>query len=223
MLLTAERALALRCLACGRLLAHPFSLFSLSKQTTPALTFDCSCGRRTGSLLRRGRMIEIDYACIVCESYHSITLPIKPILRNGVTDLHCVATGVLLGCIGEEKEAVRSCARGSLEELALDPERERYFVNPEVMRSVLGALQAAAEVDRLGCACGQRQIEIEIYPEKVELICTFCQSAAVLYAEDETDLEVATQLQGLTLPASRFAPPKIDRMQGQSDSHHRKG
>src|SRR5690606_35642635 len=161
MLLTAERALALRCLACGRLLAHPFSLFSLSKQTTPALTFDCSCGRRKGSLFRRGRMIEIDDACIVCESYRSITLPIKPILRNGVTDLHCVATGVLLGCIGEEKEAVRSCARGSLQELWLDPERERYFVNPEVMRSVLGALQASAEVDRLGCACGQRQIEIE--------------------------------------------------------------
>ena len=103
---------------------------------------------------------------------------------------------------------MRSCARGSLGELALDPEREGYFVNPRGDESVLGAVQAAAEVDRLGCACGQRRIEIEIYPEKVELICTSCRSAAVLYAEDEADFEVATRFQSLTLPASDLGPSR---------------
>lgn len=200
MLRETERALAFRCLACGRLHAHRFSLFALSQQSLLAL--DCSCGCRKSSLWRRGRMMRIECACIVCDTFHTIVLPINQIARGDVVALVCPRTGVAIGSVGDEASAMSAAAHDALDGMVLDPQYREFFRSPRVMHALLQGLQGAMELDRLACACGGDSIAVDVYPEKVELVCASCGSVVIIYAEDEGDLSTAIGFQSITLPAA---------------------
>lgn len=200
MLRKTERTLAFRCLACGRLHAHRFSLFELSQRSP--LAFDCSCGCRKASLLRRGRTMMIDCACVVCDVFHKIILPVNRVAREEVVDLACPSTGVVLGSVGDDASVMKAASQDALDAMVLDPEYSDFFRNPRVMHALLQALQGALELDRLSCACGGGPVEVDIYPDKVELVCATCESVVVIYAEDEADLPIVTGFQSITLPAA---------------------
>lgn len=160
-------------------------------------------------------MIKIDCACVVCDAYHKISFPVREVVGAEAVDLICPQTGVAIGSCGDETSAMRAAARDTLDAMVLDPECDGYFVSPGVMHALLQAIQAAAELERLSCGCGDDAVEVDIYPEKVELICTSCDSTVVLYAEDEEDLRIATGFQSLTLPALDYHSTRA-----RPNSHH---
>jgi len=180
MLLATERALALRCLACGRLRAHDFSLFSVSGTTS--LDLECPCGSPKASITRRQGALALDCACIACGECHLISIPVKECSGLPWIDIACPRWGVLIGALGEAHRALRRVARGALEEVCWDLERSGYFSQPGAMRAALEAVQAAAELDELRCGCGCDRIEVDVYPDKLELVCMSCRAAAVIDA-----------------------------------------
>lgn len=202
MLVQTERTLALRCSACGRLAIQPFSLFAFSKGRTHSV--ECPCGFRIALLNHRSRIPRTTFTCVVCEASHPQEL--RRLWVRELISLRCQATGVDVGYIGTEERVREAIAGdGSLESLLFDPECEGYFANPKVMHEVLSAVQAMAEVGRVRCACGADRVELDIYSERIELICSACGGATSLSGATEEDLQIASNLQELVLPSRKEA------------------
>lgn len=78
------------------------------------------------------------------------------------------------------------------------------FVDIEIMREVLERLQAWANAGQLYCGCGNRQLELDLFSEKVEVVCSECGGTLVIYAEREEDLAAMEGLEEVVLKKGAF-------------------
>ncbi len=204
MLISGERALALRCAQCGRMQRHRFQLFELAGGRKE---LSCRCGATQGITTVKGGAWTIWFTCLICERQHWLRVPLAEVAKRPLWPLVCGSGGVevgLAGAVDAVADAVDHDER-CLESVVHDPDCKEYFHNPRVMEEALATLQAIAEVGRLSCECGNHAIDVDIYPDKVELMCSQCGSVVLLYAETEDDLEVIESLQGLTMPQGGFS------------------
>lgn len=109
--------------------------------------------------------------------------------------LRCVATGQELGYIGTSDALEKKVHHRNhdLQNMINDVGFDDYFTNPSVMFEVLNHLHRIAEDNKLFCLCGNNQIEIDVFPEKLELRCPVCQSLHIVYAETREDLRLVKQ------------------------------
>lgn len=66
-------------------------------------------------------------------------------------------------------------------------EPEDFFA-PEVMTRILAYLQKLASNHKIGCTCSNPAVGIDVYPDKVELVCSHCGSAILMSAVSEEDV-----------------------------------
>lgn len=190
MLVTTTVAVALRCSNCGKVQFSSLSLFSFSAHKAVRLT--CAC--RAPLLListKDGKIFYLQIDCLMCEGRHFFQYALKEIWSSQVLSLTCEETGLEVGFIGPRDQVRRSVEHQerSLREMAEDLGFADYFTNPEVMYEVLDCLHKIAEEGRLSCQCGNLQIEVEIFVERVELRCPGCGAQGVIQAGSREDLE----------------------------------
>jgi hypothetical protein len=103
-----------------------------------------------------------------------------------------------MGFVGEAADVVELVElwEGELEQEVLE-DWSGYFDHPEVMYELLERLHTLAEADELMCVCGSSRIEMEIFPDRLELSCTECGREDTLLAIDEHDLLKIQTLQVL--------------------------
>lgn len=189
MLITTECVIAMRCPTCGKLEFHTLSRFAFAGTRTNKIF--CSCGAQKliiGTKNRQQYWLQIP--CVLCETNHLVYYKVKQLWNSEVTFFYCSDTNVELGFFGPE-EKVKSVADNyehNLESLVDELGYDDYFFNPEIMFEVLNCLHDIAEEGFLYCECGSHQIEIDIFPDRIELQCKECGTASVVYAETEDDL-----------------------------------
>ncbi len=190
MLVATTTALALRCPNCGKIQYHALSLFSFSVQKT--IRFTCTCGAPLLLISTKDRRVfYFQLECLMCERRHLLQYFLKDIWSSQVLSLTCEETGLEVGFVGP-REQVKKCIANqerSLREMAEDLGFADYFTNPEIMYEILDALHKIAEEGNLTCQCGNPQIEVEIFAERVELKCPSCGALGVLDAESRADLQ----------------------------------
>jgi hypothetical protein len=123
-----------------------------------------------------------------------------------VLDLYCHDTGLELGHIGRE-EKVKMITSGRDRELELlikEFGSDDFFSSSQIMYEVLQCLHLMAEKGKLYCQCGNRQVEVKIFPDRLELQCGHCGSVNIIYAETEEDLQVIRQVEEIELVKSGF-------------------
>lgn len=200
MLFPTNTVIGVRCPDCGKIGFHGVSLFSLSPGRPLVIT--CSCGSEIMSLGTKDRRkfwIQVD--CLLCETRHVVHFTRAQIWSNEVLPIRCAETGLELGFVGA-KDKVRRATRNldkSLGEMASDLGLIDYFENPDVMYEVLDCLQRIAEEGNLFCQCGNFDIDVEIFPEKIELCCSVCSAHMFIHAQSDADIEKARQLNELRL------------------------
>ncbi len=201
-----EKVLAMRCPECGKLDYHRMRRFAIARGES--IDVKCSCGAVKfviGTVNRSDYRIKV--ACVYCEGFHHHSLPGKKIWSSaGVTDFFCPETGLDLGHVGPE-EAVRQAVKGrekELEVLVDEFGRDDYFHNSRIMYEVLRCLQHIAEKGTLYCQCGNYQIGVDIFPDRLELHCNKCDSVNIIYAETDDDLEVIQQVEEIELAKNGF-------------------
>ncbi|MZP30746.1 hypothetical protein GTO91_13590 [Heliobacterium undosum] len=208
MILSTMTVVALRCPACGRMDFHALSLFAFAGRKVHKLHCSCGAGLMTvGSKDRKRFWLQAH--CIMCETQHLHWFPREQLWSQQLTELRCAETMVEVGFIGP-REKVKTAILNqdkSLQEMAENLGLTDYFENPEVMYAVLERLHKLAEEGALSCSCGSFQINVEVYPERVELRCEACDNTYVCYAESDNDLQVMKrcaelQIQGAA-PGSR--------------------
>lgn len=218
MLVVTTTAIALRCPGCGRIKYHSLSLFSFS--ANKSIQFACDCGQTVLSISTRDRRVfSFQVECLMCEGRHFYQFFLKDIWSQRVLSLVCSETGLEVGFIGPREE-VRRCIASqerSLREMAEDLGFSDYFENPEVMYEILDCLHKIAESGGLSCQCGNFQIEVEIFAERVELRCPDCGACGVIDAESREDLDAIKDVWEIMLQ-----PGKLQLLGTGKERHHRK-
>ncbi|HHV63255.1 MAG TPA: hypothetical protein GXX51_11540 [Firmicutes bacterium] len=205
MLIKTTRTLALRCPSCGRLDYHVFSLFYFTHNRV--LKVSCPCGETKAVISTKDyRRYFFNIPCIVCETSHVITLDGLRFCQDDLTTLVCPETALELGYLGRTKK-IKSAIRSyqyDVESLINDLGFEDYFKAPEVMLETLKHLHKIASSGNLYCQCGNYNIEVDIYPEKLELHCPRCDSINIIYAETKDDLDVVRKVKSIELTKGGF-------------------
>ena len=206
LLLSTGRMLAFRCPLCGRFSSHALSLFSFMRGRP--LRINCGCGfnkMTISSAAHKNYLVRI--ACLACAGTHHIRLSRKEFWSEEIHRFRCAEIGVEIGYLGPE-QAVRKVVeddRDGLESIANDLGFDDFFNHPEVMLEVLGHLHFLAENENLSCQCGNRQIEVNVFPDKLELRCVSCESLLIVYAETKEDLAVVRRTPRIVMSKRGFA------------------
>jgi len=206
MILDTETLIAMRCPECGKLEYHTLSRFDFSGHKR--IEISCSCGYVKLFLSTKDRKnYWLQVPCVVCESKHLRSLSAKMLWSDEVNYLFCQETGLELGYIGpdDEVKALAVAQQETMEALGDDFDAEdEYFHNSEVMYEVLNCLHNIAEQGLLYCQCGNQDVEVDIFPERLELHCKDCDSVNIIYAETDDDLRVIKNVGTIELTRNGF-------------------
>lgn len=198
MLISARAAVALRCPQCGRTAVRELSLFDFSGAAT--VRVDCACGYRQATISRwRGRVLA-QIPCYLCEGMHQLRFTPAQFWAGELEPVTCQESGLHLGVLGPPEAVAQFTGPDSadLDEDALAD----YFINPEVMYEVLAAVHELDEQGRLRCQCGNTDIEYELQPDRLDLVCTQCGSSRSMTATSDEDATRARRTRRLEIEAA---------------------
>lgn len=205
MLVSTERKVALRCPLCGKLDFHLISLFDFSGYAP--VRINCKCGFQKLVINTKDyQEFFLQLPCLICEEVHSLKFKRHELLEQQLSVLRCVETGQELGYIGVEASIDRIIKQkqDDMGSIINNLGFEDYFTNPQVMIEILNQLHQIADENNLFCSCGNNQIEIDVFPEKLELHCPFCQSIHVIYAETIEDLYIVKKVKLIVMTEKGF-------------------
>jgi len=205
MLIATNATMAMRCPVCGKMEFHDFSRFSIFK--SKAAYINCSCGAAKLIINTKNHSFyRLQMPCLVCETKHFMELTGKALWSGEVITMSCSDTDLELGFIGPESKVkqIISSQEQELVALADDINSEGYFHNSDIMYEVLNCLHEIAEQGELYCQCGNLKIEVELFPDCLELHCSNCDSVNIIYAETEDDLNVIKQVDTIELARHGF-------------------
>ena len=179
MLVSSERTVALYCPACEQLQYHKFSLFEVSGSPRP---FQCACGFIQGHVLKQRQRYEVR---LLDPSGNRVRLlyPFKEFWTAPLLTFYSPDEGDVLGFFGNSSNVDEAVA--AFDSDLLQPED---FSEPEIMSAILGYLQKLAVANKISCKCKHPAVGIDVYPDKIELVCSNCGSAMLMGATSEEDL-----------------------------------
>ncbi|KXS45725.1 MAG: hypothetical protein AWU54_202 [Candidatus Frackibacter sp. T328-2] len=189
MLIDLKATLALRCPICGELERHSFTIFDFSGRQN--LEIKCKCGFNKLVIgTNNYKQYWFQFPCIICEVEHIIFYDNQELWSSQIKEIACLENEVELGYLGSEIK---------VDELIQEEEEyfefmfdevgfENYFSSPEIMLSALNLLHDIAETGGLSCQCGNNDIDIDMFPGKIELLCDQCDGLTTVSAETEEDL-----------------------------------
>jgi len=199
-LVSTTTALALRCPKCGKIKNHSLSLFYFSAKKT--LRLSCACGAPLLLISTRDRKVfYFQVECLMCEHKHLVEFFLREIWSDRVLSLMCSETDLEIGFIGP-RDQVKKCIANQErypQETVDDLGYADYFANPEIMYEILDCLHRIAGEGNLSCQCGNQQVEVEIFADRIELRCSSCGAFGVIRAETRQDVKVMKKILEIVL------------------------
>jgi len=149
----------------------------------------------------------VQIACLACAETHLVRLGRQKFWGEEVCRFRCPEIDVEVGYLGPEQAVHRLVDEGreQLRNIANDLGFDDFFNYPQVMLGVLGHLHFLAENENLGCQCGNRQIEVDVFPDKLELRCVSCHSLLIVYSESQEDLAAVRRVPRIVMSERGFA------------------
>jgi Zn finger protein HypA/HybF involved in hydrogenase expression len=203
MLITTDAVLAMRCPDCGRIDVHNFSRFAFPKGK--AISISCSCGAVKLEVVKNRSVYLFKLPCMVCETVHLHEISGKALWSGEVTRLSCRETNLVVGNIGPVSKIgeMMISHEQQLKTFFDDLGCGSYFHNARIMFEALNRLHDIVEAGELYCQCGNHKIEVDIFPDRLELHCKNCDSINIVYAETD-DLNVIRQVDSIELARHGF-------------------
>jgi len=200
MLISTMTVVAIRCPSCGRLEFRGLSLFSFSGACTWQV--ECSCGTLLLSGSKKGKNFMLQYRCLMCDCFHNSTYRREELWSRELLTLTCNETDLEVGFIGPREKVQRAVQHleRSLAEMAENLGFNDFFEEPDVMYQLLSFIYKLSESGHVTCGCGNKNIEVEIFPGHLQLRCDACGAEKTLPAGSMADLEQAKLLQAICLP-----------------------
>ncbi len=221
MLITTQTTLALRCPNCGKLEFYSLSRFSVKKGAAHRII--CECGALLISVNKKEKnSYKLQIECIMCDSKHIMSMRSRDLWNNKGIPLKCDHIGLEIGYLGCREFVTASVNKmeRSIREMAEDLGYDKYFLNPEVMFKALELLRSMADHGKMSCSCGSAQLEVEVFPDRIELRCPNCEAVGVVFAETVKDLQRIADLKEISLEA--YTSHYLDRKKLKKQSPQKK-
>lgn len=199
MAISTNTTLTLSCPICGGMDDYSLSRFRLNGQKS---IIHCECGALLLSIAgSKNNIYLLQIECYMCEDTHIFNYPGKLIWSDQLITLICEETGVEIGFLGPKDKIAESVLDldKTVQELAEELGYGDYFNTPEIMYKVLEHLYDLANNDKIFCSCGNINLDIEVYPDRMELHCDNCGSVGIVFAESFKDWENAKKLNEVAL------------------------
>mgnify|MGYP001029162419 CR=1 FL=1 len=189
MIINGRKVLILRCRFCGRLLEYDFNIFKV--MSGDKIEYRCKCGETNASIKKRDDgKIAMEIGCINCGDKHYHRLGLRDILKES-NILYC-SQGFKLAFLGDIHVGNRMLfeERINITEVVMEKAKKNYFNNSDIMLKSLDKLFALNRENNIGCNCGKSKIDIDFFPDRIELKCCSCKSVNIIFAETQEDLSV---------------------------------
>lgn len=200
MLITTMTVVALRCPSCGRLEFRGLSIFNFAG--THTWQAECSCGALLLSLAKKGKHFILQYHCLMCDAFHNITCRREQLWSRELLLLSCYESDLEVGFIGPREKVQRAVQHheDSLAGIAENLGFKDFFEQPEIMYQLIAFIYELSENDKVTCGCGNKNIEVEIFPGHLQLRCEACGAEKNINAACIADLEQVKRVQKICLP-----------------------
>lgn len=206
MLIATETMLAMHCSSCGKLEFHKLSRFAFSGNRM--LSIYCSCGSLKLIIKTRKKgTYWLQMPCVACENMHLHTVPSSWWQEQQIIKLFCPEIGIELGYIGPAalvSQLVAEDEEYMLNEIRANLFDDEYSQVAEVTSEASSYIYRLAEKGYLYCQCGNSNIEISIFSDRLELYCKHCGSIGIVYTETKEDLLILQQMEKIELSKSNF-------------------
>lgn len=171
------------------------SRFALGRDKT--LKLSCSCGHHQVTIGIRPGQVWLQVPCYLCDGVHFLYYRPDEFWGNRLKQLSCTETELQLGVFGESEAVANYAKPGSseLERLLDDAAFDEYFDEPSIMYQTLSLVHSLSEEGNLTCVCGNQEITVDVFPDRLELSCTDCGRQKPVPATTDEDL---VQLQRLS-------------------------
>lgn len=205
MLISTQTTLALRCPSCGKMDLYALSRFACAGGANSKVM--CECGTCLLSYCQKGRnVVRLQVECLMCETKHVYSYKNGELWNGSVITIKCENTGMEIGFLGPKDLVMMSVRQAdrSLREMADELGYDKYFINTDIMYQVLEILRKMAGDGRMSCGCGGSQLEVEVYPDRVELSCSACDAVGIVFAETVKDLQWVHTMESVQLEAHTY-------------------
>lgn len=205
MIILTQKTLAIRCPTCGNMDFYALSRFNVGSKRPFRIL--CQCGTCLLSISRKGRMLyRLHIDCVMCETKHVLNCKSSDIWQDKLFTIVCEDTGMEIGFIGTKDTVMKSVMRTerSIRDMAEELGYDKYFNNAEIMYQVLDLLKIMSDEGRMSCSCGSSQLEVEVYPDHIELNCPNCDAVGIVFAETVKELQWLRRVEGIHLDAHTY-------------------
>jgi len=190
MIIDTGATIAFKCSSCGTFEFFNISLFKLLYKKE--YCFRCRCGNSSLQLTRKNnREYKLSMPCLSCGGRHEYVLTRKDLISRDINVFYCTQTGMqqcFIGCDDDVLNRIDTLER-ELDELIDMFGYDSYFKNTRVMIDTLNRIHDIAEQGNLYCECGNNDIELLLFPDRVELNCRLCSGTKVINAGSNDDLK----------------------------------
>ena len=215
MILDSNVKLAVTCQKCGKINIEELNLFRLSKDKE--IKSVCSCGSLSCIIYSdKYKDIKIVTDCMYCGKKHDNIYKVKDFIQG--IKVICPEIGMPIVKTGDIKAIsayIKNINKHTIEAL-YDEDFESFFNNHSIMKKSLERLIDLKEADKVSCECGKSDITLEIYPDRIELICVECHSIKIIYAESLEDLQVFHEKKRI-----RMKPYEFEFIDAANNSDHK--
>lgn len=187
MLVNTKIAIAVRCGTCDNLNVHETTLFKLFSNKLTEL--ECTCGQHIAIIkAKEYKSLWMDIDCYVCEDKHTFKYTLKQLLKGNIIT-RCIETGIEICFMVNHGDVNELIDNYEMNPGSLFKELEflDYFNSPDIMMKSLNRVKELDNSGLIGCSCGEKSIEMNIFPDRIELKCMKCEGIKLIYAENNDD------------------------------------
>ena len=189
MLINGCKTFIVRCRFCGRLREYDSNIFQI--MTNNKVEYKCKCGEVNILLQKKNnKEINAQISCFDCGDKHFYNLKLQDMLKDNDM-LYCLH-GPELCFFGSKKYGNQLLLEKqiNIKENSKEEAGEDYFNNFKVLIKALSKLYTLNKEAKLSCDCGNSKINMEFFPDRIELKCFNCHSVNIVFTETEEDLSV---------------------------------
>jgi len=185
-------AIRIQCPTCGRDEEYKVSLFLFNAYHAVRITCG-NCGTRLLTVNVRERRFELSLTCPRCEEAHFLSLERGQLWNEKEGFWRCPDCGAEMAY----RRAVSGAGGENLPGEALPG--KSYFVNRQAMFTALERLCHMARAGQVYCQCGNRDLEVEVFSDRIGFYCELCGAWGWIAACSDDDRLAFSQIEEIQL------------------------